>query len=111
MLNEELNQEMTSRIILRFYNLASTISMEIENIPEEMDSIILGDFNPLYEKAKEKDKDLARFLMGILYAVKSKDAATTALAVMAYLGLEMVSLDDHHQDEFQEVEDLDGFLL
>ena len=77
-------------LALEYYNMASMVSMTVETIPEEMDSVVLGKLYPLYEKVKEKDKDLARFLMGMLYCFKDESSVGVTLTIMAYLGLESV---------------------
>ena len=84
------DSEPISDIILGYYDMASKVSMIVEGIPEEMDSTVLKSLSPLYDKVKEKDKDLARFLMGMLYSFRSVDATGAILTVMAYLGIESV---------------------
>lgn len=80
----------TKNLALEYYNMASMVSMTVEGIPEEMDSVVLGKLYPLYERVKEKDKDLARFLMGMLYCFKDEGSVGVTLTTMAYLGLESV---------------------
>lgn len=82
------NENAVSDLTIEYYNMASKVSMIVEGIPEEMDSVVLKSLKPLYDKAKEKDKDLARFLMGMLYCFRSVDATGAVLTIMAYLGIE-----------------------
>ena len=69
-------------------DLTKKVSMIAESIPEEMDEVVMGDLAPVYNKVKKKDKELARFCMGIIYSMQSQDVFTSLSLVMAYLGKE-----------------------
>ena len=58
-----------------------SIKLAVEGIPVKMDSVVLGEYYGMYEKIN--DKDLARFLMGVMYS----DSKSTPyiLMVMKYL--------------------------
>ena len=49
----------------------------------------------LVRKAKEKNKDLSKFLLGMFFVFGGiKESVATSLLTMAYLGLEEVKSDD-----------------
>lgn len=69
--------------------------MDAESIPEDMIKNMLGEHYCIYEKAKEKDEDLSKFLLGMFFVFGCvKESVATSLLVMAYLGLEKVKSDD-----------------
>ena len=81
--------------INNYYKLAAMIKMDAEGIPEDMIKNILGEHYCIYEKAKEKNDDLSKFLLGMFFVFGGiKERVPTILLTMAYLGLEEVKLDD-----------------
>ena len=81
--------------INNYYKLAAMIKMDAEGIPEDMIKNMLGEHYCIYEKAKEKNDDLSKFLLGMFFVFGSiKERVPTILLTMAYLGLEEVKLDD-----------------
>ena len=81
--------------INNYYKLAAMIKMDAEGIPEDMIKNMLGEHYCIYEKAKEKNDDLSKFLLGMLFVFGGiKERVPTILLTMAYLGLEEVKLDD-----------------
>ena len=81
--------------INNYYKLAAMIKMDAEGIPEEMIKNMLGEHYCIYEKAKEKNDDLSKFLLGVFFVFGGiKERVPTILLTMAYLGLEEVKLDD-----------------
>ena len=67
--------------INNYYKLATMIKMDAESIPEDMIKNMLGEHYCIYEKAKEKNEDLSKFLLGMFLT-------------MAYRGLDEVKSDD-----------------
>lgn len=81
--------------INNYYKLATMIKMDAESIPEDMIKNMLGEHYYIYEKAKEKNEDLSKFLLGMFFVFGGiKESVATSLLVMAYLGLEEVKSDD-----------------
>ena len=81
--------------INNYYKLAAMIKMDAEGIPEDMIKNMLGEHYCIYEKAKEKNDDLSKFLLGMFFVFGGiKERVPTILLMMAYLGLEEVKLDD-----------------
>ena len=81
--------------INNYYKLAAMIKMDAEGIPEDMIKNMLGEHYCIYEKAKEKNDDLSKCLLGMVFVVGGiKERVPTILLTMAYLGLEEVKLDD-----------------
>ena len=81
--------------INNYYKLATMVKMDAEGIPEDMIKNMLGEHYCIYEKAKEKDEDLSKFLLGMFFVFGCvKESVATSLLVMAYLGLEEVKSDD-----------------
>ena len=81
--------------ILNYYKLAIMIKMDAESIPEDVVRDMLGEHYLLYEKAKEKNEDFSRFLLGMLFSFgAAPESIGSALVVMAYLGLEEYECDD-----------------
>lgn len=81
--------------INNYYKLAAMIKMDAEGIPEDMIKNMLGEHYCIYEKAKEKNDDLSKFLLGMFFVFGNiKERVPTILLTMAYLGLEEVKLDD-----------------
>ena len=81
--------------INNYYKLAAMIKMDAEGIPEDMIKNMLGEHYCIYEKAKKKNEDLSKFLLGMFFVFGCvKESVATSLLVMAYLGLEEVKLDD-----------------
>ena len=81
--------------INNYYKLAAMIKMDAEGIPEDMIKNMLGEHYCIYEKAKEKNDDLSKFLLGLFFVFGGiKERVPTILLTMAYLGLEEVKLND-----------------
>ena len=81
--------------INNYYKLATMVKMDAEGIPEDMIKNMLGEHYCIYEKAKKKNKDLSKFLLGMFFVFGGiKERVPTILLTMAYLGLEEVKLDD-----------------
>ena len=81
--------------INNYDKLATMVKMDAEGIPEDMIKKMLGEHYCIYEKAKEKNDDLSKFLLGMFFVFGSiKETVPTILLTMAYLGLEEVKLDD-----------------
>lgn len=81
--------------INNYYKLAAMIKMDAEGIPEDMIKNMLGEHYCIYEKAKEKNDDLSKFLLGMFFVFGGiKERVPAILLTMAYLGLEEVKLDD-----------------
>ena len=75
--------------LTELYQLAITIKMAGESIPEDVVDNMLGDYCFLHEKAKGKDGDLTKFLLGMFFAFgKDSGGLKATLLTMAYLGLE-----------------------
>ena len=81
--------------INNYYKLATMIKMDAESIPEDIIKNMLGEHYCIYEKAKEKNKDLSKFLLGMFFVFGGiKKKKKKSLLTMAYLGLEEVKSDD-----------------
>ena len=81
--------------INNYYKLATMIKMDAESIPEDMIKNMFGEHYCIYEKAKEKNEDLSKFLVGMFFVFGGiKESVATSLITMAYLGLEEVKSDD-----------------
>lgn len=81
--------------INNYYKLAAMIKMDAEGIPEDMIKNMLGEHYCIYEKAKKKNNDLSKFLLGMFFVFGGiKERVPTIFLTMAYLGLEEVKLDD-----------------
>lgn len=81
--------------INNYYKLATMVKMDAESIPEDVIKNMLGEHYCIYEKAKEKDEDLSKFLVGMFFVFGGiKESVATSLLTMAYLGLEEVKSDD-----------------
>lgn len=99
---DEYRDVLSNKLMSEVYDMAVMVMMEIENLPEEFESIVSSNIKPLYEKAKAKDKDLAKFLLGLVYIFTitgNSDSFAVPLTIMAYLGIDSVGEPNPFKEE------------
>ena len=64
---DEYRDVLSNKLMSEMYDMALRVIMEIENLPKEFEDVASSSIRPMYEKAKKKDKNLAKFLLGLIY--------------------------------------------
>ena len=62
---DEYRDVLSNKLMSEMYDMALRVIMEIENLPKEFEDIASSNIKPMYEKAKKKDKNLAKFLLAL----------------------------------------------
>ena len=92
---------LSNKLMSETYDMALRVIMEIENLPKEFEDIVSSNIKPMYEKAKKKDKNLAKFLVGLIYIFTLGNSKSFAvpMVVMAYLGIDSVGEPNPFKEE------------
>ena len=98
---DEYRDVLSNKLMSEMYDIALRVIMEIENLPKEFEDIASSNIKPMYEKAKKKDKNLAKFLLGLIYIFTLGNSKSFAvpMVVMAYLGIDSVGEPNPFKEE------------
>lgn len=98
---DEYRDVLSNKLMSETYDMALRVIMEIENLPKEFEDIASSNIKPMYEKAKKKDKNLAKFLLGLIYifTIGNPDFLSVPLTIMAYLGIDSVGEPNPFKEE------------
>mgnify|MGYP003516848341 CR=1 FL=1 len=98
---DEYRDVLSNKLMSETYDMALRVIMEIENLPKEFAMKSLEKATADYEKAKAKDKDLAKFLLGLIYIFTLGNSKSFAvpMVVMAYLGIDSVGEPNPFKEE------------
>ena len=98
---DEYRDVLSNKLMSETYDMALRVIMEIESLPNEFEDVASSSIRPMYEKAKKKDKNLAKFLLGLIYifAIGNPDFLSVPLTIMAYLGIDSVGAPNPFKKE------------